>query len=187
MRTTISRTLRLAAVAVVFFCGTIALRAFPPAPDHIFYGIVRDELGNPLNFAAAELVLETDSGVQLKTRIVNGVQPGVNYHLVVPMDAGITDDLYKPTALRPTVPLKFAVRIKQVRYVPIEMRGDYTRLGEPGQRTRLDLTLGEDSDGDGLPDAWERALLGEGKTLADIKPGDDSDGDGIRNLQEYIA
>ena len=30
-------------------------------------------------------------------------------------------------------------------------------LGKPSETTRLDLTLGEDSDGDGLPDAWERA------------------------------
>ncbi len=50
--------------------------------------------------------------------------------------------------------------------------------------------MGEDSDGDGLPDAWERALiaaLGGGLTLEDIRPNDDTDGDGISNLQEYLA
>jgi hypothetical protein len=39
------------------------------------------------------------------------------------------------------------------------MKGDLSKLGEPGKRTHLDLTLGEDLDGDGIPDAWERALL----------------------------
>ena len=39
------------------------------------------------------------------------------------------------------------------------MRGDYSALGRPGESTRIDLTLGEDRDGDGLPDAWERTLI----------------------------
>lgn len=164
--------------------------AFPPAPDHTFYGMVRDEMGNPLSGSDVQVLLETATGVQIKGSVVNALEPGVNYHLVIPMDAGITSDLYKPTALKPTVPFKMWVRIKGVRYLPIQMKGDYSRMGEPGKTTRLDLTLGEDSDNDGLPDAWERALiaaLGGKLTLADIKPNDDSDGDGLSNVQEYIA
>jgi hypothetical protein len=38
-----------------------------------------------------------------------------------------------------------------------------------------------------MPDAWERALLGNGRTLSDINPNDDTDGDGLSNLQEYIS
>jgi hypothetical protein len=102
----------------------------------------------------------------------------------------LTSDNYKPTALRPTVSFTIKVKIGTVTYLPLELHGAYANLGKPAQRTHLDLTLGEDSDGDGLPDAWERALiemLGGGLTLADIRPGDDSDGDGLTNLQEYIA
>jgi hypothetical protein len=54
----------------------------------------------------------------------------------------------------------------------------------------VDLTLGVDSDGDGIPDAWEQQLiaaLGGGKNLGDVRPGDDADGDGLSNLQEYLA
>ena len=97
---------------------------------------------------------------------------------------------HKPTALKASFPFRLRVKIGQTTYLPIEMALSSPRIGQPAQSTRLDLTLGEDSDGDGLPDAWERALiaaLGGNLTLADIRPNDDSDGDGISNLQEYLS
>ncbi|MEF8824135.1 MAG: choice-of-anchor U domain-containing protein [Desulfohalobiaceae bacterium] len=45
----------------------------------------------------------------------------------------------------------------------------------------LDIAPGRDSDGDGLPDAWEEEHFG---TL-DVRPGGDWDGDGVSNLREY--
>ncbi|HTG44923.1 MAG TPA: hypothetical protein VK633_10365 [Verrucomicrobiae bacterium] len=191
MRNKLFRRFSICAGALVWLLsGPRQLRAFPPAPDHTFYGMVRDEMGNPLDFKDAEVLLETPAKVQCKASIFNIIEPGVNYELAVPMDSGLTDVAYKPTALMPAVSFKIWVRIKQIRYLPIQMKGDFSQLGQPGKRTRLDLTLGEDSDGDGLPDAWERALiaaLGGGKTLADINPNDDADGDGLNNLNEYTA
>lgn len=163
---------------------------FPPAPHHLFYGLVRDEYGNPLNTDRAEVILETASGAVIKSNIRTDLSAGVNYQLAVPMDSGITSDLYKPTALRPMVPFKIKVKIGPTSYLPIEMAGDYSKMGQPGERTRLNLTLGEDADGDGLPDAWERALLagfGGSKALSDIRSVEDLDGDGLSNLDEYIA
>ena len=46
-----------------------------------------------------------------------------------------------------------------------------------------ELLPGLDSDGDGLPDAWELTHFG---TLS-FGPNDDTDGDGATNLQEYLA
>jgi hypothetical protein len=45
------------------------------------------------------------------------------------------------------------------------------------------IANGADTDGDGLPDAWERLHFGNLSPTA----GDDPDGDGMNNLQEYLA
>jgi hypothetical protein len=76
-----------------------------------------------------------------------------------------------------------------VSYVPIQMVGTVPKIGNPGERTRLDLTLGIDSDGDSMPDAWEQSLIGADTTgrlhsLADITADGDLDGDGLSNLAE---
>ena len=188
MKPTVAFCQRLACLGCILAAPLAPiLRAFPPAPHHLVHGTVRDELGHPLSPHSAEVILETSSGRKIVTRISKGLEPGVNYEIGVPMDAGITADLYKPTALRPAIPFKIRVRIGQTSYLPIEMTGDFAHLGEPGQRTRLNLTLGEDADGDGIPDAWERLAQGAGGSLADFRPGDDLDGDGLSNLDEYLA
>lgn len=164
--------------------------AFPPAPHHTLHGVVRNEMGEPIRGDNATVILETLSGVQLKSPIGVTMTPGINYRLRIPMDAGLTSDNYRPTALRPSVPFRMKVLIGTVTYLPIETQVNYATLGKPAQFTRLDLTLGEDSDGDGLPDAWERALsdlLGTSLGIDQIQPDADSDSDGLSNLQEYLA
>lgn len=161
--------------------------AFPPAPDHVIYGTVRDELGNPLRASGANVVLTTSSGVEIKTRVYPTAGSIKNYVLNVPVDSGLTAAPYKPTAVQPTVPFRLIVRIGTTDYLPIEMIGDFKNLGEASEKSRIDLTLGEDTDRDGLPDAWERNLLKPGQTLADITAGDDTDGDGLSNRDEYYA
>jgi hypothetical protein len=166
--------------------------AFPPAPDHQIYGMVRDSMGEPIMSGNAVVILETDGGVRIQTPVVPDLDAGINYRLSVPMDAGLTSDNYKPTALRPLVPFRMKVIIGTTTNLPMELKGSYTNLGKPAESTRLDITLGEDTDGDGLPDAWERMLIemlgGSGLlTLADIKPNEDADGDGMLNLDEYLA
>ena len=156
--------------------------AYPPAPFHLFYGLLRDEYGTPIN-SGAEVILETSSGVRIKTSVIAGIESGANYRLEVPMDSGLMAAPYQPSALQPTVPFRIKVRVGGVTYLPIEMRGDFSQLGQPGQRTRLNLTLGEDSNGDGLPDAWQRLINPD---LTKVKPGADA-GNGLSYLQTYYA
>jgi hypothetical protein len=169
-----------------------AALAFPPAPHHTLYGMVRNQFGDPMNVFPCDVYLETAAGTQLRSSVVSGIEPGVNYRLEVPMDSGTSGDTnaYQPTALKPYFPFRLRVQVGATTYLPIEMAGNFSQIGQPGKQTRIDLTLGEDSDGDGLPDAWEWALIqamGGGLTLADIRPGDDADADGISNYDEYVA
>lgn len=170
--------------------GAAAALAFPPAPHHTVFGTVRDEMGTPLNTTGAEVLLDVGGSTPVKAAVAPSPEPGVNYRLAIPMDAGATADLYKPSALRPTVPFRMRVKIGSATYLPIEMTGAANLWTRPGGSSRVDLTLGLDSDGDGIPDAWERALmqmLGGNLSLGDVRPGDDSDADGLSNLEEYLA
>jgi hypothetical protein len=178
----------LAGIGAVGAAGI--LLAFPPAPHHLVYGLIRDELGNPLNDPKAVVVLEVNGTTVATTGISSVADKDGNYRLNIPLDSGVTAQRYQISAQFPAVPFRMRVKIGTATYVPIVMSGVSSLVTSAGGISRVDLTLGEDTDGDGLPDAWERALIaarGGGRTLADIRPQDDDDGDGMTNLQEYLA
>ena len=190
MKLIVSRLGRPLAAALAVAASGLTTQAFPPAPHQEVFGLIRNEQGVPLGAANAEVILEAGGRYLGRTTVSQRLEPGVNYRLAIPLDSGVTDDTYTPTALRPTVPFRLRVKIGNVTYLPIEMSGASSLLTRPGASTRVDLTLGEDLDGDGIPDAWERQLIagmGGGKSLADINPNDDADGDGLSNLMEYLA
>ena len=157
--------------------------AIPPAPHHLFYGMVRDEYGTPLEAPGTQVILVSGSGQQVKTLLNPGVQPGVNYKLEVPMDAGLGSELYKPTAMQPTMPFRMLVVINGRTNLPIELKGNFAQMGQPGKQSLMNLTLGEDTDGDGLPDAWERQINSD---ISKVNPGD-FHANGLTTLQEYLA
>lgn len=177
-----TQRLLLLLAALILHTSPFITSAYPPAPFHLFYGMLRDEYGTPIS-SGAEVILETSSGVQVKTVVNPGIETAANYRLEVPMDSGLMAAPYQPSALQPTVPFRIKVRVGGVTYLPIEMQGDYAQLGQPGQRTRLNLTLGEDSNGDGLPDAWQRLINSD---LTKVKPTGDA-GNGLTYLQTYYA
>lgn len=180
-----------------FFIGIMALLtmlhgsyAYPPAPPHVIFGMARGEDGEPISNSSS-IIFKTEDGVVVNGTVAQNLEPGVNYEVVVPMDANtITNVPYVSNALTPLVPFRISVVIGATTNIPLQMQGDYHLLGEEGGETRIDLTLGVDSDGDGLPDAWEQFIidaLGGGLTLQDITPFGDNDGDGLTNYEEYLA
>lgn len=174
----------------LFLALPFSTRAFPPLPSHTVYGLVRDEFGNPLTAAGSELILETLAGATLTTPVVAGLDAGINYRIEVPVDAGLSADLYKPTAMHPTAPFRLKVKMGSKIFVPIEMKANYASLGQPAKSTRIDLTLGEDSDGDGLPDAWEKSVIaasGQNLTLEGLKPNSHLNGNSLSALEAYLA
>ncbi len=182
------RWFRAGLVVLALASATLAT-AFPPALPHTIYGMARDEYGNPLRTNAI-IILTTSSGLTVTTQVNPDDEPGVNYRLVVPLDAGVKADVYKTGALQGTVPFRLRVSINNATFLPLEMVGDYSLLGQPGKRTRIDLTLGEDTNGNGLPDAWERAMIaarGWNVGLTDLAANSSPGKNGVTLLQEYVA
>ena len=179
-------------VAYVSLCAFVlgpSAFAFPPAPYHLIFGTARDQFGTPITSAHSMVILETPTGVRISASLVPGQAAGVNYQIKVPMDAGITTDLYKTNALTPSAPFKLYVVVGSVTNIPLQMIGNYSLLGSPGQSTRIDLTLGVDANGDGIPDAWEQAFLtalGSGLPLSALNPNLDLAHDGRTLQQEFL-
>lgn len=175
--------------AVSISAVTAVMYAFPPAPHHLIKGTVRDEMGYPIEVNGS-VTLKTVTGVVIETPLTPSLFVDASYRMEVPMDAGVTSDSYKPTALNPLVPFTMEVKIGSLTYYPFEMSGDLGSLGEAGGTSVIDLTLGVDSDGDGIPDAWEESLISRTNrynSLSDVNPDDDLDGDGLSNYEEYLA
>jgi len=183
--------LKLTLTFVLLFSSlAIFVHAFPPAPPHTIYGMVRGADGEPLMNSENQIILETDQGVHVTGSIVANLEPGVNYEFTVPIDSMKASGLYLNHALTPLVPFRIQVILGSTTNLPMEMTGDFAHLGNPGESTRIDLTLGVDIDGDGLPDDWEQTVidsLGGSLTLSDVTRDGDTDGDGLSNWDEYIA
>ena len=179
----------LAIISSFLLCATSAW-AFPPAPDVSYFGTVRDERGRPLDTAEGNVIVMGTSAELTRSPIDTARGRGINYRVHLPMDGNTVSGLYQTSAIRPTLPFTIKVVIRNSTYVPMQMVGQSWVAPKPGQNIRLDLNLGIDSDGDGLPDSWEQGLIDSDETgkltsLADVKPGDEIDGDGLSNLLEY--
>lgn len=164
--------------------------AYPPTPYHTLYGLVRDQFGTPIVRGDVQIILVASNGVPVQAAVIPGIAPGVNYQLKVTLDAGLTPIPYKPTAYAVAAPFKLYVVMGGITNIPIQMTGNFSQLGQPGQSTRLDLTLGVDANGDAIPDAWEYAVLGalgSDLTLNQINGNSILTGDGRTLMQLYLA
>ncbi len=172
-----------------------SLHAFPPAPFHTLFGMVRDEQGNALRVDGAEIVFYRDGTEVLRTPVTETSRLDQNYQIRLRMDMQrLGTQSYTNLANSTGAAFSLGVVLNSIVYYPIEM--SQTRaIGLPGERVRIDLTLGVDSDGDGIPDAWEQSQLYAGGILPGANGWDlslldrdgDFDGDGIANWHEYIA
>lgn len=169
--------------------------AFPPAPFKTIHGMVRDEFGQALRVDGASVVFFQNGKEVLRSPIRPSSLPNQNYQIRLRMDMlrpGTAN--YSDLAQNPGRTFTLAIEVNNVLYHPIEMSAP-PQVGKPGERTRINLTLGTDANGDGLPDAWQQSQL----YAADIMPDEngwrydllgrdgDFDGDGIPNYAEYVA
>jgi len=171
----------------VFLLSLSEVLAYPPAPHHTIEGIVRNELGNPLEGENVKIKVTSDDGSTVVNSTVKSIiRPGINYSLRIPMSSNSGKRMFDTKSFYHNMNFNIVISIAGKDYIPIEMIGDFQSMGRPGGITQLDLTLGEDLDGDGLPDAWERSIADAyGLSINEILPGGDNDKDGLTNLEEY--
>jgi len=182
--------------AVLFLSAALPAGAFPPAPYYTLHGIVRDQTGQVVRAENASVILFKGGVEAGRAAIGQLAEPDKNYELKVRIDqARPATSLYNTSAVAAQGQFSLKVEIGNQRYYPIEVRGNLT-AGKGGEDVRLDLTLGEDSDNDGLPDAWEQWQLflagklpnAEGQWPLNLIDKDgDFDGDGQSNYAEYLA
>jgi hypothetical protein len=183
-------------LSLFLLLGVFPLRAFPPAPHYTIHGFVRDQVGQTLTAEGAALILLKDGLEISRTPIKSGIKLDQNYELNISIDqnrSGTT--IYSEKALASQGLFSLVVEMNGVFFYPIEVSGNLT-AGKGGEHIRLDLNLGEDSDGDGLPDVWEQWQLYQAGLFPDengdwqidlITRNGDYDGDGTSNWLEYIA
>jgi hypothetical protein len=166
-------------VAVCILLSSSA-RAEISEPDNILYGSI--VIGtNPVTAARSDVVIEarrTPGGPALSSYRM-GTSPGLGnfYRLRIPVEAIAprTDTNASLAGNTVYVVLRDASGVQGQTTYTIPERG-------VAQRVNFGAAVG-DSDGNGLPDAWEIARLGG----IGQDPNADGDGDGQSNLKEWIA
>ena len=187
---------RLLALGILLMTVAYEARAFPPAPFYTLYGTVRDQVGQTITAEGAVIVL-LKGGVEVgRTPINSDIQLDQNYELRVRLDqnrSGTT--FYTDKAVAAQGAFSLVVEMNGSLFYPIEVAGNLT-AGKGGERVRLDLNLGEDLDGDGLPDIWEQWQLYQAGYYPDengnwpinlLNKNGDFDNDGQSNWAEYLA
>lgn len=176
--------------------SALPLQAFPPAPYHTIYGDVRDEYGVLIPADGAAVVMYQGGVEKMREQLTASNAADFNYQLRMRID--MTRSLtasYSSLVVSTASAYTLRINIGGADYYPIEIAAASPKVGAPASRVRLDLTLGVDSDGDGLPDAWEESQLyqagylpgANGWDLSLLDRNGDLDKDGQSNGTEYIA
>jgi hypothetical protein len=169
--------------------------AFPPAPNYTLYGMVRDQVGQTVTAEGAVVIL-LKGGVEVGRTPITSSRIDQSYELSMRIDqnrSGTT--FYTEKAIAALGLFSLVVSMNGEFFYPIEVSGTLT-AGKGGEYVKLDLTLGEDKDQDGLPDTWEAWQLYQAGLYPDengewdlslIDRNGDFDKDGQSNWLEYIA
>ena len=171
------------------------VQAFPPAPYYTLYGIVRDQVGQTVTAEGAQVIL-LKGGVEVGRTPITSSQIDLNYELNMRLDQNRSGTkFYTEKAVAAGGIFSLVVSMNGALFYPIEVAGTLT-TGKGGERVKLDLTLGQDKDKDGLPDVWEEWQLSQAGLFPDenglwdlslLDSNGDFDKDGQSNLLEYIA
>ncbi len=179
-------------VVTLFLLCSWNATAFPPAPFYTIYGDVRDANGLLIPAGGATIIFSYQGKEVARYPITSVAGADYNYMIRMRLDMNSSGTaVYNSIAVKSGLEYTLKVEMGGVTYLPLELSVTLPKVGAPADRKRLDLTLGEDTDKDGLPDDWERALLFRlGYPITDlwrITPSGILEADGLTNLQKYIA
>ncbi len=156
----------------------------------VYYGQAMDQYGWPY-MSGADVILRSGTNEIARHAIDGSISPGVNFALYVSLDDGASTQPYSDIALEAGDDVTIVVRdsrgeqlIMQTNALPV--------VGVPGEVILVNVTVGTDSDSDGISDAWEQELVNISTnpaitSIEDVNPEDDYDGDGASNWHEYLS
>ncbi|MEM9481449.1 MAG: hypothetical protein AAGA58_17505 [Verrucomicrobiota bacterium] len=169
--------------------------AFPPAPGFTICGIARDQFGWALRSSDdATLVVKQGEDIVAEASIDERLIVGENFRVLVPIDTD-PSDAYTPTAQSPGSLISLEVQFPGGAVPIASLTVEQRTIGQPGGKLVVDFTLGEDLDGDMIPDSWEFWQLDEAGiafndplySLATFSKNGDFDKDGTSDFVEYLA
>jgi len=186
------KTSVLLSAALLWFTSLMAL-AYPPSPGFTVFGTLRDEYGWAVTGSDARIRFKNAATGALIAESPVGTAASLidNYQVRLPMDNRRSGAPYRTDAVTSATAFTIEVVINSVTYFPVPVVAPLSTQTQAAEFLRLDLTLGEDSDADGLSDLWERWQLesaGLDPARLDLltRTGD-PDGDGMTNLAEFIS
>lgn len=174
---------------------TSSALAYPPTPPAVVTGMVRGEYGFRPEFGRLEIALMSGSTQLATARVQASGAFTPNFQLVLPLDLNPATGRYRTVATQPKQMRNYRFEARQNgRVVPIteiEQVGQRT-LDQSGGKFLFNFTLGQDVDGDTLPDGWETFQASkidgfEGDPLELYSRDGDQDGDGMSDFDEYVA
>lgn len=154
-----------------------------PRPMVVYYGQACDAYGQVYK-SGADVIMMRGTQEVARCTIAGSLGTGVNFAVRVPYDGDPADGgNYVAWAVDEgdelDVWISDSAGLRKVESCVVPP------VGKAGELVALRIMAGEDADGDGMLDAWERA-----NGLDPHDPGDaaaDPDGDGQSNLDEFLA
>ena len=174
---------KTAIVGAFLALGAAVAVAGLPRPMVVYYGQACDAYGQVYK-GGADVILKRGDQEVARCTIAGTLGTGVNFAVRVPYDGDPGDTAnYVEWAVDEgdllDVWISDAAGVRKVESCEVPP------VGKAGETVALRIMAGEDSDGDGMLDAWERAN--------GLDPGDpsdaakDLDGDGQSNRDEFLA
>jgi hypothetical protein len=186
----------LIASVILHWTGRKASGEGIPEPGLVFYGVVRNVLGGgSVRLTSGTLtwrLVPSGGGPAVLVSVpLTNINDQFSYVLQVPCEAPIAGFSLSANVLPLTAtPVLYSRLQVEIDGVPAQfMQPSLTNFtvsaATRGRLERIDLVTAfqpTDSDGDGMPDAWECQYFG-----CNADPNQDVDGDGMSNLAEYRA